>query len=153
MPEETPLGQEQPRPDVPAPGPTLADKIDFLFKTVYPQGRGPYSYAEAAEEITKITGEKISHTTLWKLRTGRAANPTKRLIEGMAKFFQVSPAYFFDDEVAERVGQQVEVLALIRDAQIERSQLRSLGELSAEGRRVIAEMIESVARMEQERRR
>jgi transcriptional regulator with XRE-family HTH domain len=131
-----------------APARTLADKLDRLFRTAYPKGRGPYSYEEAAEAIAQATGEKISANTLWRYRTGKHDNPTMRTIEALAKFFRVPPAYFFDDEVSDRIGEQVEALALIRDGNLGPGQLRSLGEMSDAGRRAIAEMIQAVARME-----
>ena len=42
-----------------------------------------------------------SHTALWKLRTGRNSNPTKRLIEATARVFGVPTAFFSDDQQSE----------------------------------------------------
>ncbi|MBT2233051.1 XRE family transcriptional regulator [Nonomuraea sp. NEAU-A123] len=141
-------GQSQGEPS----SPSLADKIDFLFRTVYPAGRGPYSYAEAAAGIEELTGEQVSHTSLWKLSTGRATNPTKRLIEALAAFFQVSPAYFFDDEASKQIGDQVELLALLRDTGMKGAHLRAFFELSPEARDMVRELIERTARLEQRHR-
>ncbi|WP_019633411.1 helix-turn-helix domain-containing protein [Actinomadura atramentaria] len=142
----------RPRPAADA-APSLADKIDFLFRTVYPAGRGPYSYEEASVEIERVTGEKVSHNTLWKLRTGRADNPTKRLIEALAAFFGVSPAYFFHDETAADVNDQIELLALLRDNGVRRTHLRAFFSLSAEAREMVGDLIESTARLERRRPR
>jgi transcriptional regulator with XRE-family HTH domain len=74
---------------------TLADKVNWLISTAHPAGRGPYSNAEVAALIRKTTGERVSHTTIWKLRNGQATNPQKRLIEAMARTFGVRPSFFF----------------------------------------------------------
>jgi transcriptional regulator with XRE-family HTH domain len=128
--------------------PDLAAKIDHLFTTVFPAGRGPYTYKEVAEGIEKVTGEPVSDTTLWKLRTGKANNPTKRIIEGLAAFFGVNPAYFFDDETARQVGDEIRLLALLRDSGVRGAQLRSFVDLSPEARDMIAQLIKSTAELE-----
>ncbi|MCO5995866.1 helix-turn-helix domain-containing protein [Actinoallomurus rhizosphaericola] len=126
----------------------LAAKIDHLFNTLYPAGRGPYSYKEVADGIAARTGERVNPTTLWKLRTGKADNPTKRVIEGLAAFFGVDPGYFFDDEVSQAVGDELETLALLRDSGIRRAHLRALAGLSPEAVQVVAQVIQSTAALE-----
>jgi transcriptional regulator with XRE-family HTH domain len=39
--------------------------------------------------IHKATGEEVSHTTIWKLANGQSKNPSKRLIELLARTFGV----------------------------------------------------------------
>ncbi|MCW2916698.1 MAG: family transcriptional regulator [Actinomycetia bacterium] len=131
----------------------LASKIDYLFRTVYPAGRGPYSYKEAAEGIAKAGGGAVSDTTLWKLRTGKSDNPTKRVLEGLAVFFGVEPAYFFDNETTEAVGAEVELLVLLRDAGVNGAQLRSFVELSPESREMVTQLIANTAKLERQRHR
>lgn len=41
-------------------GRTLAEKLDHLFRTVHPRGRGKYSYAEVAEGIRSRGGPTVS---------------------------------------------------------------------------------------------
>lgn len=76
---------------------TLAERIEYLFRTVHP-GRGkPYSIREVADGINAAAGEQvISHGYLWALRKGRKTNPSMIQVAGLAGFFQVSPMYFFD---------------------------------------------------------
>ena len=126
----------------------LAEKIDLLFKTVHPADRGPYSLQEAADGIERLTGEKVSHNTLWKLRTGKSDNPTKRVLEGLAKFFGVSPAYFFQENVSEEIRHQIELLSILRDTGVRGAQLRTFFELSPEGQEMVAELISKAARIE-----
>ena len=128
---------------------TLADKVNWLIERAHPAGRGPYSNSEVAELIKGVTGEEVSYTTIWKLRNGQAKNPQMRLIEALAKTFGVPPAFFFDDYDEKQAGllqEQVELLALIRDAHINTAQLRTILSLSDEARQAVADLIEITAR-------
>lgn len=125
---------------------TLAEKIDRLFSTVHP-AKGEYSHEDVASAIRKAGGPTISATYLWQLRKGLRDNPTKRHLEALAGFFGVSPAYFFDDEVAERIDAELSLLAAMRDAQVRNVALRASG-LSTESLQTIAEMIERVRKLE-----
>ncbi|GAA4227640.1 helix-turn-helix domain-containing protein [Actinomadura meridiana] len=131
---------------------SLAEKIGFLFRTVHPAGRGPYSLQEAADGITGLTGEKVSHNTLWRLRTGKNNNPTKRVLEGLAAFFEVNPAYFFDDEASKVIENQVELLAMLRDTGVRGAQMRAFFDLSPGAQSMISDLIEATARLERQRR-
>jgi ESX-1-secreted protein regulator len=137
------------------PPQTLADKVNWLIDNAHPAGRGPYSNAEVATLIEKVTGEQYSHTTIWKLRNGQAANPQMRLIEALARTFGVPPAFFFndyDDEQAGLLREQVELLALVRDAGVTSAQLRAMLELSPGARQAVADLIAHTARTEAGRR-
>jgi len=106
--------------------------------------------------ITKTSGVEVSYTTVWKLRNGKAQNPQKKLIEALARTFHVPPAFFFDDYGEDQAGllqDQVELLALIRDAGIDRAQLRAILGLSPEARKAITDLIEVTARDDARRRR
>jgi transcriptional regulator with XRE-family HTH domain len=107
---------------------TLADKVNWLIDRAHPAGRGPFSNNEVANLIKDTTGEEVSYTTIWKLRNGQAQNPQKRLIEALARTFGVPAAFFFDDydEQAGLLQEQVELLALVRDARISSAQLRAI---------------------------
>ena len=129
--------------------------MNWLISTAHPAGRGPYSSAEVAALIRKTTGEPVSHTTIWKLRNGQATNPQKRLIEAMARTFGVRPAFFFGDHdvnQADLVQEEVEMLAMIRDARITADQLRPFLRLSPEARQLIIGFVTVVARDEARRR-
>ena len=106
--------------------------------------------------IEKVTGEQFSHTTIWKLRNGQAANPQMRLIEALARTFGVPPAFFFsdyDDEQAGLLREQVELLALVRDTGVTSAQLRALLQLSPGARQAVADLIEHTAQTEAQRGR
>ncbi|WP_371484888.1 helix-turn-helix domain-containing protein [Kitasatospora sp. NBC_00315] len=79
---------------------TFAEKLDHLFRTVHPAGRGPYTLQEASEAIGAGAGEGragLSASAIQKLRIGTKTNPTMRTIESLARVFGVAPQYFFDD--------------------------------------------------------
>jgi transcriptional regulator with XRE-family HTH domain len=127
---------------------TLADKVNWLIDRAHPAGRGPFSNNEVAALIKDVTGEEVSYTTIWKLRNGQAQNPQKRLIEALARTFGVPPAFFFDDynEQAALLQEQVELLALVRDARISSAQLRAILELSPQARQAITDLVAATAR-------
>ncbi|MGO9077607.1 MAG: hypothetical protein ACLQDY_00975 [Streptosporangiaceae bacterium] len=128
---------------------TLADKVNWLISRAHPAGRGPYSNAEVITLIEKATGEQFSHTTIWKLRNGQAANPQMRLIQALARTFGVPPAFFFDDYDEQQAGllaEQIELLALVRDARVTSTQLRALLQLTPAARQAVTDLITHTAR-------
>lgn len=79
------------------PRPSLAAKIDRLFRTVRgPDGR-ELTYDYVAEQIAQRGATTISANYLYMLRRGIRDNPTKKHVEALAIFFGVSPAHFFDE--------------------------------------------------------
>ena len=132
----------------PEPEPTsLAAKIDKLFQVVRKPNREQYSHDEVARSCREATGESFSTTYLWQLRTGRRDNPTKRHLEALAQFFQVSPAYFFDDEQSAKIAEELELLGALRDAGVRNVALRAVT-LSPAGLDTISDMIDAIARRE-----
>ncbi|MCB5168258.1 helix-turn-helix domain-containing protein [Streptomyces bambusae] len=134
--------------DDPDSGPPngLAFKLNRLFSTTVPAGRGPYTTEEVARAIT-AAGVPISGSYIWLLRKGQRDNPTLRHLEGLARFFGVPPAYFFDDHVTETVNAELELLAALREAQVQRVALRTAG-LSPKSLKSISEVIERVRELE-----
>ncbi|GAB2575961.1 hypothetical protein GCM10027168_06160 [Streptomyces capparidis] len=128
---------------------TLAQRIDRLFDLVRRPDRQQYTHEEVARACRAATGESFSATYLWQLRTGRRDNPTKRHLEALAQFFQVPPAYFFDDEQGERVAREVELLGALRDAGVRDVALRAVN-LSPEALGTISDLIDVIARRERE---
>ncbi|GHE54031.1 helix-turn-helix domain-containing protein [Streptomyces cellulosae] len=128
-------------------GATLADRLDRLFVTVHPKGRGPYSYEEVASGIRRQGGPTISASYIWQLRTGAKDNPTKRHLEALSTFFGVKPAYFFDDAESEKIAAELDALAAMRDAGVRSVALRASG-LSDKSLKIISEFIERARELE-----
>ncbi|MFK0288025.1 helix-turn-helix domain-containing protein [Streptomyces sp. NPDC090499] len=128
------------------PSNNLGHKLNHLFDKMKAAGGAPYSVEEVARAIT-ATGVPISGSYIWLLRRGQRDNPTLRHLEGLAKFFGVPPAYFFDDQVTEMVNAELSLLTALRNAQVQQIALRTAG-LSAKSLKSIGEVIERVRELE-----
>lgn len=122
---------------------TLAEKLEHLFQTVHPVGRGPYSNDYVAKKITEQTGVPISGQFIFYLRKGQRENVTLDRLAGIAQFFGVSLAYFDDDEYAARVDADLQLLTTLREAGVSRMLMRAadLARLSESSREAIVTMI------------
>jgi transcriptional regulator with XRE-family HTH domain len=80
-----------------------------LFEAVHPPDRGPFSPEEVAAAIG-CDGHygSISASYIRELLAGATDNPRLKHILGLAHHFGVDPAYFFDEELASRVDEQLE---------------------------------------------
>jgi len=107
-----------------SPG-SLADRLNRLFATVHPCGRGPYSNEEVARAV-RAQGGDISKQYIAYLRKGDRDNPRLHHLEALARFFGVPAAYFFDDEAAGRVEAGLDQLGALRDAGLGRGDLQAL---------------------------
>jgi transcriptional regulator with XRE-family HTH domain len=132
---------------VPAEQRTLAEKLDYLFKTVHPKNRGEYTYEEVASAIQESGGPTISASYIWTLRKGKKDNPTMKHLEALAGFFGVAPAYFFNDESSERIAEQLSLLASMRDSNVREIALRASG-LSPETLKTIKGFLERARTLE-----
>jgi tetratricopeptide (TPR) repeat protein len=98
--------------------PSLAAKIDRLFRTSHPPGStGEYTYEQVAAAIAERGGQTISASYLYLLRRGLRDNPTKRHLEALAGFFGIPASYFLDthDPAEEdRLG----LLSALRDPRV-----------------------------------
>lgn len=124
----------------------LADRLNHLFESIHPRGREPYSNEEVAKAIRKQGGD-ISRAYLSYLRTGERTNPTMQHVHALGRFFGVTPAYFFDSQVAAEVDAQLEVAVALRDAGVRAVALRAAG-LSPKGLSAVAAIIEEVRLLE-----
>jgi transcriptional regulator with XRE-family HTH domain len=130
---------------------TLADKVNWLIEQARPADGGSLSNADVCRMIFKVTGEEVSVTTVWKLRNGQQTNPVMRVIQALATTFGVEPAFFFEDYDPAKLGllqDQVELLALVRDAGITSAEFRALAGMDPAGRQAIAGLIKRAARAE-----
>ena len=126
---------------------TFADRLNRLFDTVYPPGRGPHTSAEVILAL-KAEGVTMSAPYMSQLRSGNRTNPSVATMAGLANFFRINPAYFTDDEYYERLDRELSWLATMREDGVRRIALAA-AELSAEGRREITERVEQLRRAEQ----
>lgn len=89
---------------------TFAEKLNRLFEVLHPADRKPLSTREVAARV-KDQGGSISPAYISELRNGVKTNPGLDHVIQLAKAFGVSPGYFTDPEVAERVDQELDRIA------------------------------------------
>jgi len=140
---------------------SLAEKINYLFATVRPDGgQREFSNEHVAAEIARSSGVTISQSYIWQLRKGKKDNPTLKHLQALADFFGVPAAYFFDSEVNARVNEQLQVLRTEqarRELNADHDQVALMamraGELSPEHRRQVMDLLDVVYRLQQAEQR
>lgn len=107
--------------------PHFAERLNDLFRRVpRPGSTAPYSNDAVAEALTR-DGVSVTSVYLSQLRSGRKTNPSARLVGGLASFFGVSVAYFFDEDEAAAIRDQLDKLAMLRDSRIRGIMTRTQG--------------------------
>src|SRR6202048_1735701 len=105
---------------------TFAARLNRLFDTVYPPGRGAPTSAEVIAAI-KAEGITMSAPYLSQLRSGNRTNPSSATMAALANFFRIKSAYFTDDEYFEKLDQELSWLADMRDEGVRRIAARTVG--------------------------
>jgi transcriptional regulator with XRE-family HTH domain len=131
----------------PRPRRTLAEKLEYLFRTVREPGRREYSNEEVSAAVARDQGVTVSASYIWYLRTGQRDNPTFKHLNALARFFGVPPAYFFDDDFSVRVEAELALLTAMKDAGVRDVALRAAG-LSPESLGTITYVISRVRELE-----
>ncbi len=126
---------------------SFAAKLDRLFATMHKVGERELSYEAAAAGITAMGGAKISTSNLRQLRTGKKTNPTIDTTKAIAAYFGVPAAYFLDDDAAERIDAELELLTAMRDTGVNDLALRA-ADLSPESIAGIAALINTIRKAE-----
>lgn len=106
---------------------TFGDRLNFLFDTVHPADRRPYSNDEVASAISDDGGTRISTTYIWYLRKGYRDNPTIKHVEALAAFFGVPPAYFFNEDTKFQVTQELKLVQALKSVGAQKLALRAGG--------------------------
>lgn len=96
-------------------GRTLAEKLEYLFRTVHADDGHEYSLEHVAQALAERGGPTISATYLWQLRKGARSNPRMSHLEALATFFGVDPGYFFPNELAEQMLEDLAAAIPLRD--------------------------------------
>ena len=137
---------------------SLADKLNHLFACHTARSGQEYSNEQVAAAIAD-TGVTISQSYIWQLRKAKKDNPTFKHLQALAGFFGVPVSYFFDDEVTDRVDEQLKSL---KDEQTRLNELTAgsdaqlmamrAGELSPKGRKQVMDLLDVVYELEQTKR-
>jgi ESX-1-secreted protein regulator len=127
--------------------PTLATRLDDLFRTARPRGR-KWTNAEVAAELKAESPElKVGAVYLSQLRTGKRMNPSQELLAALARFFGVSIGYFFDEKVAESVLTELSTLEAMRQAGVRAVAMRAIG-LPEESLQAITAILDQYRQMQ-----
>jgi transcriptional regulator with XRE-family HTH domain len=125
---------------------TFADRLNRLFDTVYPPGRGPHTSAEVVTAL-KAEGLTMSAPYLSQLRSGNRTNPSSATMAALANFFRIRPEFFTDDSYYAKLDQELTLLAGLRDEGVRRVAARTIG-LSPESQRDVVEKVDELRRKE-----
>jgi transcriptional regulator with XRE-family HTH domain len=125
---------------------TFAARLNRLFDTVYPPGRGPHTSAEVIGAL-KAEGVTMSAPYLSQLRSGNRTNPSSTTMTALANFFRIKPEYFTDDEYYEKLDKELTWLAAMRDEGVRRIASRTVG-LSPEAQQDVVEKVDELRRRE-----
>jgi transcriptional regulator with XRE-family HTH domain len=125
---------------------TFSARLNRLFDTVYPPGRGPHTSAEVIAAL-KAEGVTMSAPYLSQLRSGNRTNPSSATMAALANFFRIKPAYFTDDEYYEKLDKELVWLSTMRDEGVRRIAVRTIG-LSPQAQQNLVERVDELRRAE-----
>jgi transcriptional regulator with XRE-family HTH domain len=125
---------------------TFAARLNRVFDTVYPPGRGPHTSAEVIAAL-KAEGVTMSAPYLSQLRSGNRTNPSAMTMAALANFFRIDPAYFTDDDYYQNLDAELGWLTNMRDEGVRHIAARSVG-LSAQAQRDLVEAVDELRRRE-----
>ena len=131
---------------------SFADRLSRLIATVHPPDRKPYSYREIAQGVEELTGVSMSATHIQQLAVGARRDPKRSHIQALAQFFGVPVTYFFDDEVADQVDQQVSDVVAWRDTEARAMAQRAM-QLSPRDRETVSALMDQLNSYDENRRR
>jgi transcriptional regulator with XRE-family HTH domain len=127
--------------------PRLGRRLDDLFTSARPHGK-QWSNAEVATELRRASPDlKVGAVYLSQLRNGKRTNPSPELLSALARFFGVSVAYFFDDEVADAVQGELAALHAMRNAGVRAVAMRAAG-MRADNLRAITAIMDQYRQMQ-----
>lgn len=124
----------------------VTEKLDFLFSTILSPDGDEYTYKEVAEGTKGV----VSTSYVWNLRKGKKRNPSRDKIEALARFFNVSPSYFFDEvDIKKTLQLDERLLEAINDPKIREIALRAL-DLSKKNKELILAMVRKAKELAEE---
>ena len=126
---------------------TFSARLNRLFDTVYPPGRGPHTSAEVIAAL-KAEGVTMSAPYLSQLRSGNRTNPSATTMTALANFFRIKPEYFTDDAHYEKLDKELTWLANMRDEGVRRIAARTVG-LSPEAQQDVVQKVDELRQREQ----
>jgi transcriptional regulator with XRE-family HTH domain len=124
--------------------PTLGRRIHYLIENTRKPDGEKYTFDQVAQGVTRLTGKHMDRRYVSQLVLDRKPNPTRVILQGLAKFFGVSAAVFFDDEQSARIGRQMEVAVALRDPRTRELALRLLQATDPADVSLVAEVVGAI---------
>jgi transcriptional regulator with XRE-family HTH domain len=128
--------------------PRLAAQLNHLFATVPRSPGGPLWTIEDAAAAMTEAGVTMSAAYLSQLRTGKRDNPSARHLAALARLFEVPMEYFFDETLAAKIDQDLDLLAGLKAAGVRTVALRTQAEDLVANLSEVAAMLKHVSRLE-----
>jgi hypothetical protein len=126
----------------------LSRKIDLLLDVVVTSEGKRFEFHDIQAALAEH-GVKLSRTRWHHLKAGDATvRQPRELIEALAEFFNVNPAYLLheDGPVPERIQHELELLAAMRRARVKEFATRTLAEVDNETLDAIAALLDDSKR-------
>lgn len=98
---------------------SFAERLNRLFATIQPPGRGPYRNFEVRHALAR-RGVDLSAPYLSQLRGGTRNRPSAQIMELLAEFFGLRTEYFTDEECeyTRTLDAELDWLQLARDQSV-----------------------------------
>lgn len=129
---------------------SFADKLTHLIETVHPPDRGSYSYREIEAGLTGRPGA-MTAAHINQLALGKQPYPRIHYVQALASFFGVPVTYFFDDDVAQQIDDQITEVSAWRDEEARRIAERVVA-LNPRDRHTVSTLIDSLRTYEEQPR-
>ncbi|GAB3167606.1 helix-turn-helix domain-containing protein [Amycolatopsis stemonae] len=124
--------------------PTLGKRLAYLFEEARrPDGR-KWTYEQVATFVTETTGVSMTRQYISEMMRNSKANPSRAHLQGLAEFFGVSAAYFFDDAKSAEIHRQIEVAVALRDPRTRELALRLLQVTEPADVSLVAEVVAAI---------
>lgn len=111
---------------------TRAEKVRWLLANVPDPATGARLTIPRVAAKMRALGYDLSDNTLRNVCTGEVERPSFEVLEGIAKVFGVSPAYFATDASIQDLEKQLAALEILKDAHVWNLAQRAVG-VSPEG--------------------
>jgi transcriptional regulator with XRE-family HTH domain len=127
--------------------PSFADRLNTARETITRPDGKLYTLEEIAEGVRTYTGDTCSKQYIGDLLSGKYTAPTRTKIEGLAHFFGLPPGYFFNDEISERMQEDLKLGAALRKAGVRGLAARML-EVGPEQQDMLTKMLNEIQQRE-----
>lgn len=142
---------EHESPPATTPVDEVARRVNTLFDDIKQPNGYKHTDAEVADHVREITGKPCSRYWIGKLRNGTVNKLDLDRLAAIADFFDVSPAYFHDDNYARGVAEDLETALAIKELEAHGVHVRELVQLDPADLGFIRNMIERLAEAKRQR--